>query len=117
MTKAKAREDLELFGRLVKEAIRHPDLTPDRLTILSLSEEEQNRVLTPKRLELVRVIRDQEPETISELAELVGRRVDSVSRDLRILSTYGIIEFMKRGREKKIILSKDLIILPLLSVK
>lgn len=114
-TKTRIRDDLELFGELVQAAIRHPDGTPDRLTVLSLPNEEQDRLFTPKRLELIRALRDRGPEelTVSELAQAVGRRLDVVSRDLHALERYGVVELEKVGRTKRVHLATDMILLHL----
>lgn len=105
----------ELFGELVQAAILRPDKTPDRLTVLSLSDEEQDRLFTPKRLELLRVLRDRgEGElTISELARLLGRRLDVISRDLQVLARHGVVELEKVGRTKRVHLAADWILLHL----
>ena len=113
MTKAKVstREDLELFGELVQMAFRNPEGTPDRLTVISLSDEEQDRLITGKRLELIHVLRDQGELTISELARAVGRRLDAVSRDLAALERYGIVDLKRAGRTKRVRLKTELILL------
>lgn len=109
--KVKARADLEFFGRLVQEAFRDPGRTPDRLTVISLSDEEQDRLITPKRLELIRTLRDHGGLTVSELAARVHRRPDTVSRDLKVLAKHGIVELSREGRKKRVRLATDIILL------
>ncbi len=53
------------------------------------------KVLTDKRLELWRTIRDRQPASITELAEMVGRGFRSVHRDLLLLKSLGLITFKK----------------------
>ena len=53
------------------------------------------KILTDKRLDLWRTIRDQEPESISALAKMVGREFKSVHRDLMILKSVELIKFKK----------------------
>ena len=57
-------------------------------------------VLTDKRLELWRVIRDQKPESISSLAEIVGRSFRGVHRDLKLLETLGLVSLKKSKGER-----------------
>nr|BAL59770.1 hypothetical conserved protein [Candidatus Acetothermum autotrophicum] len=90
-----------------------PDLAPDRLIVLSLSEQAQHRVLTPRRLELVRTLRSKEITSVSELARAVRRSIESVSRDLRVLRSVGLIEFSRDGTTKRPILAKDVIVMPI----
>ncbi len=108
---AAGRADLEFFGRLVQEAFRDPEGMPDRLTVLSLSDEERAWLITPKRLELLQVLRDHPGPTVSELARRLGRRLDTVSRDLRALARHGIVELRREGRTKRVRLATDLILL------
>ena len=109
--KATSRADLEFFGRLIQAAFQDPEGTPDRLTVISLGEEEQDRLITPKRLELIRTLRDRGGLTVSELAARLGRRPDTVSRDLKALAKHGIVELEREGRTKRVRLATDIILL------
>lgn len=51
--------------------------------------------LTDKRLELWRVIRDQEPESLTALARLVKRDYKDVHEDVAILVEVGLVEYKK----------------------
>jgi predicted transcriptional regulator len=57
-------------------------------------------ILTEKRLELWRAIRDQKPDSISNLARIVKRDFKSVHRDLLLLQSVGLISFQK-GKGKR----------------
>lgn len=113
--KMKERNHLKLFRRMIQEAIRNPDLTPDRLSVISLSEEFHHRILTPKRLELLKILKEkgEEIESITRLAEEVNRSLESVSRDLKILRNYGFIELSRNGKAKRPLLIKDIILIPI----
>jgi predicted transcriptional regulator len=50
------------------------------------------KVLTPKRLELLKVIRDHRPESVRAVAALTGRSVKNVAEDLRLLASLGLVE-------------------------
>ena len=52
-------------------------------------------VLTEKRLELWRLIRDQQPNSISGLAELAHRDFKSVHTDVSVLIDAGLVELRK----------------------
>lgn len=69
--------------------------------VLVLSHESAERVLTPKRRELVRVL-DREPvESVRDLARRVDRDKAQVSRDLAVLAEHGVVDFDADGRAKR----------------
>ena len=59
------------------------------------------KVLTPKRLELLKTIRDQHPESIRAVAESTGRNVKNVSEDLELLASLGLVEMETRNGSGK----------------
>ena len=54
--------------------------------------------LTPKRLELIHVIRGKRPESVYALAKLTHRSATSVLRDVEILTRHGLV---KTSQEKR----------------
>jgi predicted transcriptional regulator len=54
------------------------------------------RVLSDKNRELLKLIHDQRPESLAELAELSGRQKSNLSRTLKTMEQYGLVN-MKRG--------------------
>ena len=52
-------------------------------------------VLTDKRLELWRTIRDKKPDSISTLSEMVSRHFRGVYRDVKLLETLGLVSLKK----------------------
>ena len=57
--------------------------------------------LTPKRLELIRLIRKHAPSSIAELARLAQRDFARVYQDVRTLSEAGIIDMPRRSKGEK----------------
>ena len=58
---------------------------------------------TPKRLELLHVIKNKHPDSLYKLAKLTNRDFKSVVTDIKILEKYGLIDTKKvafRGRYK-----------------
>jgi predicted transcriptional regulator len=53
--------------------------------------EAARKVLTPKRLELLRAIRRHRPASISQLAQLLGRDFKNVHADVQALARYGLV--------------------------
>ena len=56
-------------------------------------------VLSEDNRALLRVIRDQRPKSLTELAELTGRQVPNLSRTLRMMEGYGLVALKKNVRE------------------
>ena len=55
------------------------------------------KVLTPKRLELLKTIHDHHPESVRALAVLTGRDVRNVAEDLRLLASLGLVEMKENS--------------------
>jgi predicted transcriptional regulator len=54
------------------------------------------RVLSDSNRELLKMIHDQQPDSLAELAELSGRQKSNLSRTLKTMAQYGLVN-MKRG--------------------
>src|SRR5688572_6145003 len=58
------------------------------------------RILSDKNRELLALIAETEPDSMSELAEKAGRARSNLSRTLRTMERYGLVRFVKgRGRQ------------------
>jgi len=51
--------------------------------------------LTPKRIQLLKIIRNQKPKSVYELAKLSGRKQESVPYDIRLLENSGFVKIEK----------------------
>ncbi len=58
-------------------------------------------LLTDRRVELLRSIMTERPDSIRNLAERVERNVKNVHDDLRVLADYDIVHFEEAGRAKR----------------
>lgn len=56
-------------------------------------------VLSEDNQALLRIIRDAKPKTLTELAALSGRQVPNLSRTLRMMEGYGLVELKRNVRE------------------
>lgn len=65
------------------------------------SPEALRRFLTPKKLELIRLVRKRRPSSINELAVLARRDFKRVYEDIMSLSEAGLVDLAKdKGRKK-----------------
>ena len=60
------------------------------------------KIMTNKRIGLLKAIRHKKPKSVYELAKLVKRSVDNVNNDVRLLEQMGFLETekAKEGRNK-----------------
>lgn len=67
----------------------------DEPTIWFQSIESMAQVLSSKNQELLKTIRDNDPQSLTELADISGRKLSNLSRTLKTMEKYGIIELKK----------------------
>lgn len=65
------------------------------------------RILTPKRLELIRAVMEASPESIRQLADQLDRNVSDVFDDVHLLEEYGILQLEEAGRAKQPVIPYD----------
>ena len=58
------------------------------------------KALTPKRLELLRAIKEEKPASINQLSKIVERNIKNVSQDMKYLVQIGLVE--RKETEKKV---------------
>lgn len=102
-----------MVSRMIDFALEKPELSPSRVLVINLSKGTLEKVLTPSRMELVREIREKKPKSVGELARLVKRPIESVSRDLGLLENYGLLSLVRTGKVKKPEIEKDVLMIPL----
>jgi predicted transcriptional regulator len=66
------------------------------------SYEAMRKILTPRRLELLHVIKEKNPQSVYELAQMLGRDLKNVNDDLTTFVNIGLVELRKttKGRKK-----------------
>ena len=67
------------------------------------------RLLTPKRLELLRTVMERPPDSIRNVATRLDRNVSDVHSDLQLLAEYSVVEFEEAGRAKRPVVPYDAI--------
>ncbi|MGV8080994.1 MAG: transcriptional regulator [Syntrophales bacterium] len=82
-------------------------LTGDEPKVWFDSIESMTQVLSTKNQELLKTIKERNPNSISELAILSGRKVSNLSRTLKGMQKYGVIKLQKEGRTLKPLVGVD----------
>jgi len=81
---------------------------------LVLEKDTAEKVLTEKRLEIIDTIREEEPESIPELARLLDRKVPAVHADVKLLWSHSVLDLEDGagGRKKPVIRRSHVFIEP-----
>jgi len=58
-------------------------------------------VLTNKRLQVLKAIRERKPASVYALAKILGRDLKNVNQDLKLLSEIGLVTLEKTETDKK----------------
>ena len=91
------KEVLEDFVK-TGEAIKRGEIVKKEKGVFFESIEGFRKALTPKRLELLHLIKEKHPESLQELARLTKRDMKSIVTDIKILEDLELID-MKRKKE------------------
>ncbi|MBA6414561.1 MarR family transcriptional regulator [Colwellia sp. MSW7] len=60
-------------------------------------------VLSDNNIRLLKLINEHHPETLGELARLSGRHTSNLSRTLKTMEKYGIVELKKHAQKVQVI--------------
>lgn len=83
----------------VGETIEQGKKVKKEIGVYFTSIEAFRRVLTPKRLELLHIIKTQKPKSINDLARLANRDVKNVALDVQHLEQIGLVEIEEVSRK------------------
>ena len=113
MRKEMGGEEFESVLEFFDKVFRNPAKYPDKAVILPLHDAEITRVFTPKRLELIEMIKKGQPTTAAKLAKSTGRKVEGVLRDLALLKGLHIVQHEKKGKEVMLTMKQDFLVIPM----
>jgi predicted transcriptional regulator len=60
-----------------------------------------SEVLSDHNRELLRIIAEQHPDSIKQLADMTGRKANNLSRTLETMKRYGLVEIKSINRRRK----------------
>lgn len=87
------------------ERFEHGEEVPHFLNFES--PEDLRKLLTQRRREVLRSIKNDPPESIRRLAERLDRNPSEVTSDVNLLEEYGIVYFVESGRAKAPVVPYD----------
>lgn len=92
-------ETLKEAGKVFEQAVTGKTIKRKSAIYFSTISE-MRRVLTEKRLELIKVIKDRKPSSVYELAKFVHRDLKNVLQDLAFLKELGLVEVTETADKK-----------------
>lgn len=93
-------EEMKVRTMLIARGEKKPALGEP--TVWFASTESFARLLSASNRELLRIIHEQEPGSLEELAKITGRATPNVSRTLKKMESYGLIR-MEKGKGLKLV--------------
>jgi len=95
------KESLHEFA-VVWDKLQHGEKVEKRTGIYFESIDAMRKVLTNKRLTILKVIKEEEPNSVYALAKLLGRDLKNVNQDLKMLVDIGLVtvEPVKDGKKR-----------------
>ncbi|TGY88809.1 winged helix-turn-helix transcriptional regulator [Marinicauda algicola] len=91
----------EMKARTMRIARGEEKPAPDDPKVWFTSTESFAQVLSAGNRELLRVIAEQAPSSLEELAEITGRAKSNLSRTLKKMASYGLVR-MESGEGRKL---------------
>ena len=74
------------------EALAQGDSVPEEERVSFVSIEAFRKALTPRRLELLHVVKTARPDSLNKLAGLLRRNIKNVANDVKFLVQVGLLE-------------------------
>lgn len=72
---------------------------------------EARKLLTPHRIDLIEMIREEDIYSMRDLSRKLGRDIKNISEDLKVLKEYDLIEYREEGNRKIPELTADKIVI------
>ena len=89
------------------EAIERGEKVKRNTGVYFTSIEAFRKALTPKRLELLHIIKAKKPASINELARMAHRDIKNISDDLKYLEQIGLIEKEESDQKTRPVITYD----------
>ena len=93
-------QTIDEFAAICDAAIKGEKVRPEEPQYTFTSFEAFRKAMTPQRFALLKVIRENQPESIKELAAITHRDMKNISEDVKILLDMDLIEMEKHGKNK-----------------
>ena len=92
-----SQENIRARARAIARGEHRPTVGEPKVWFTSMRSLAE--VLSDDNRALLRMVREHEPESLSRLAELTGRAPSNLSRTLKTMERYGLVELRKQERQ------------------
>ncbi len=92
-----SQEDIRARARAIARGEHQPAAGEPRIWFTSMRSLAE--VLSDDNRALLRVIREEQPDSLSRLADLTGRAPSNLSRTLKTMERYGLVEMRRQDRQ------------------
>lgn len=89
----------EMKARTMRIVRGEEPMTDDQPKVWFTSTESFAKILSAGNRELLRVIADQAPDSLEELAKITGRATSNLSRTLKTMAGFGLVRMERHGRK------------------
>jgi predicted transcriptional regulator len=113
MKNKKINQKFDMFIKFLEHALDIPEIFPEEVIFLPLTDEGWKTIFTERRIELIKKIMEKKPKSVNELVKALKRHQEAISRDLKYLERIGLIKIEKRGKNRAPSVNKKLIVIPL----
>jgi len=103
----------QMKARTLRIARGEEQPSPDDPKVWFISTESFSKVLSAPNREMLRLIAEQEPDSLDALAELTGRAKSNLSRTLKAMVGYGLVRMERSGKKLAPKLVHDRVVLEL----
>tara|TARA_Y100000310_G_scaffold342208_1_gene444295 strand:+ start:520 stop:852 length:333 start_codon:yes stop_codon:yes gene_type:complete len=106
--KKAANSIIQLSRAIVEEKIDIPNNA-----IVFTDAKLARKMLTPRKAELLEIIKISKPESLKELATITKRKKQAIERDIQDLKDMEVISLERTGRKVRPILKREIVIVAL----
>lgn len=104
-----SQEDIRARARAIARGEHRPVAGEPKVWFTSMRSLAE--VLSDDNRALLRVIREEQPDSLSRLADLTGRASSNLSRTLRTMERYGLVEMRRKdGRVRPVVKATEFVI-------
>jgi predicted transcriptional regulator len=104
----------DIFIKFLERTLEVPEIFPNEVIVLPLTDEEWKTVFSERRIELIKAIIQKRPKSVNDLVKSLKRHQEAISRDLKCLENIGVIKVEARGKTRVPTVNKKLILMPLM---
>jgi len=101
------------FAEDVKKIVDNPKKLPRNNIIYVDSVNDLQTLFAPKKIELMRLIKEKQNTSIKDIARKLKRKREAVSRDIHLLQSYGLIQLIRKGNKVFSVVKAEKLVIPI----